>query len=265
MTGPVERIAQLERANYAATVDIARVTPGLDLLMDEEAIITSSPAFPMPDANHACLLRATPETVEPLIDRVIGHFQHLGLPVTIYVSDACTPADIQKRLRKRGFARQKGREAWMVYDDVGDIDIPPLPRGVEVSQIGKDQALTMAEVFMASFGLPAEFAPLMVQLLEPSMDLPEVHQYVATIGGAPVGVCSLIRYERFAVLGSAGVLPSYRGSRAATALTIKAMDDAQRHDVDTVMLQTTANTPLERLLRISGFRRAFTRTCYVLP
>jgi ribosomal protein S18 acetylase RimI-like enzyme len=265
MTVPVERIAELEWANYAATQAIARVTPGLDLAMEEDAIITSSPAFPMPDANHACLLRATPQTVDPLIDRIVNHFQSQDLPVTVYTSEACTPADIQKRLRKRGFSRQRGQEAWIVYDDVGSIDIPPLPRGVDVRQIGKDRALTMAEVFMESFGMPAELAPLMVQLLEPSIDLPEVHQYMAFIDERPAGVCSLIRYQQYAVLGSAGVLPAYRGSRAATALTVKAMGDAQRHAVETVMLQTIANAPLERLLRISGFKRAFTRMCYTLP
>jgi ribosomal protein S18 acetylase RimI-like enzyme len=264
MTVSTEQIAELEWANYAATQAIAQVTPGLDLVMDEDVIITSSPVFPMPDANHACLLRATPETVDPLIDRIVTHFQSLELPVTVYISEACRPADMHKRLRKRGFSRQRGQEAWMVYD-LGHMDIPPMPRRVDVRQIGGDQALTMAEVFMESFGLPEEFAPLMAQLLEPSIDLPEVHQYIAFVDQQPAGVCSLLRYGRFAVLGSAGVRPAFRGSRTATALTIRAMGDAQRHDVDTVMLQTTANTTLERLLRISGFRRAFTRTCYTLP
>jgi hypothetical protein len=265
MTVPVERIAELEWANYAATQAIAQVTPGLDLVMEEEVIITSSPTFPMPDANHACLLRSTPEAVDALIDRIVDHFQSQDLPVTVYISGACAPADMQKRLRKRGFARQRGQEAWIVYDDLGSADVPPLPRGVDVRQIGKDQALTMAEVFMESFDMPAEFAPLMVQMLEPSIDLLEVHQYMAFIDERPAGVCSLIRYQRYAVLGSAGVLPAYRGSRTATALTVKAMGDAQRHAVETVMLQTTANTPLERLLRINGFKRAFTRMCYTLP
>lgn len=265
MTVSIERIAELEWANYAATQAIAQVTPGLDLVMEEDVIITSSPAFPMPDANHACLLRATPETIDPLIDRIVTHFQSLELPAVVYISEACTPADMHRPLRKRGFSRQRGQEAWMVYDDVGRIGIPPMPRRVDVRQIGGDQALTMAEVFMESFGLPGEFAPLMAQLLEPSIDLPEVHHYIAFVNQQPAGVCSLLRCGRFAVLGSAGVRPTFRGSRTATALTIKAMGDAQRHDIDTVMLQTTANTTLERLLRISGFQRAFTRTCYTLP
>jgi len=265
MTVPVERIAELEWANYAATQGIARVTPGLDLVMEEEVIITSSPTFPMPDANHACLLRSIPESVDALIDRIVDHFQSQELPVTVYISEACTPADIQKRLRKRGFTRQRGQEAWIVYNDLDSADIPPLPRGVDVRQVGKDQALTVSEVFMESFGMPIEFAPLMVQLLEPSIDLPEMHQYMAYIDGHPAGVCSMLCYQQYGVSGGTGVLPAYRGSRAATALTVKAMGDAQRNGVETVMLQTIANTLLERLLRINGFKRAFTRTCYTLP
>ena len=264
MTAAVERIAELEWANYAATRTMARVTPGLDVDMDEEAIVTCSPAFPIPDANHACLLRAAPESIDPLIDRIICRFQSQGLPVTIYVSEACRPTDLAERLLARGFTRGD-RESWMVYEDVGSMDIPSAPRRVEVRQIDRDQALTMAQVFMKAFDMPVEFAPTMADLLAASIDLPEVHQYVASVGNKPVGVCSLHRHGPFAVLGSMGVLPGYRGSRIATALTIRAMGDAQRHDIDTVMLQTAANTKLERLLRISGFKRAFTRTCFCLP
>jgi ribosomal protein S18 acetylase RimI-like enzyme len=264
MTATVDRIAELEWANYAATLDIARVTPGLDVVMDDEAIITCSPSFPIPDANHACLLRTTTETIDPLIDRIIHHFGSQDLPVTIYVSAACRPTDLSQRLLARGFS-QGDQESWMVYEDVGAINIPSPPRGIEVKQIGRDQALTMAQVFMKAFGMPVEFAPTMAHLLAPSIDLPEVHQYIASAGGRPAGVCSLHRHGRFAVLGSAGVLPGYRGSRVATALVVRAMEDAQKHDIDTVMLQTAANTTLERLLRINGFKRAFTRTCYSLP
>jgi hypothetical protein len=45
---------------------------------------------------------------------------------------------------------------------------------------------------------------------------------------------------------------------------IQALSDAREQGLETIVLQTTAGTSLERLLRISGFARAFTRSCYVL-
>ncbi len=104
----------------------------------------------------------------------------------------------------------------------------------------------------------------MAQLLEPSLDQPSVHHYIALVDGQPAGIMSLLRHESFGVFGSGGVLPAYRKSGAATNLTIRTATDAKKHGVDTLMGQTKAGTPLERLLRISGFRKVFTRTCYTL-
>jgi hypothetical protein len=256
------RIAQLEWANYAATLASARVTPGLEVALRDDVILTSSAMFPTPDANHACLLRTTEQGIEGLIAEVEGHFTAVDMPATIFVSPACTPVDLPQRLRHHGFVRQPEREAWMVLEDLARLKTPsPTPR-IAVRQIGADQALAFARIFMAAFGMPVEMAEQMAQLLQPSMCLPDVHHYMAFWDDEPVGVSSLLCYEHFGILGSAGVLPDRRGSRAATNMTIQAITDAQAHHVDTLMLQTSAGTRLERFLRINGFRTAFIRDCY---
>jgi len=118
---------------------------------------------------------------------------------------------------------------------------------------------------VSAFDMPSDFAPYMAQLLEPSVNLPGVHHYIALIDEQPVGTCSLLRHENFGILGSAGVVPAHRWSGAATNLAIEAATEAQEQGVDTLMLQTAAGTWLERFLCVSGFRRVFTRTCYTLP
>jgi len=55
MEMPATRIAELERANYAATLPSADVTPGLDVLLREDVVLTWSTAFPTPTATmRAC-------------------------------------------------------------------------------------------------------------------------------------------------------------------------------------------------------------------
>jgi GNAT superfamily N-acetyltransferase len=261
----IDRIAGLEWANYAATHATARVTPGLDVTLRDDVIITSSVVFPSPDANHACLLRATSQTAGSLIAEVVDCFKPRGLPTTIFISPACTPTDLPDRLLKQGFVKQEAEEAWIVLDDLLNFHIPsPFPN-IVVRQIPPSQVLTFAEIFMIAFDIPVDLAPYMAQLLEPSLDQPNVHHYLALVNGQPAGIMSLLRYENFGVFGSGGVLPAYRKSGVATNLTIKAATDAQEHGVDTLMGQTTAGTSLERLLRISGFKRVFTRTCYTHP
>jgi len=261
----IARIVNLEWANYAATSAMAQITPGLDVTLRDDVIITSSEVLPSSDVNHACLLRATPQTVDNLIAEVVNYFSLRDLPAAIFISPACTPADLPGRLLRQGFVKQEAEEAWMVLDHLLSFEIPsPIPE-IVVRQISQDEALTFAEVFMAAFDVPVDFAPYMAQLLEPSIKLPGVHHYVALFDGQPVGTCSLLRYENFGILGSAGVVPAHRGRGGATNLAIEAITEAQKQGVDILMLQTTAGTWLDRLLCLSGFKKVFTRICYTLP
>ncbi len=264
MPDPTAQIAELEWANYVATRSSVDATPEIDLVMEEQVILTSSQAFPMPDANHACLLRATPDTADALIERIVAHFASLGLPPTVYLSPACTPGDLGARLLARGFHRHESQEAWMIVEDLENARIPRPRPGIQVREARTDEALVVAQVFLRSFDMPVEFAPAMAELLAPSLGLPGVHYYLAFAGDRPLGTCSWHRHERFAVLGSAGVLPEIRGSAAAHNLGVAAIEDARRAGVETLILQTAANTVLERMLRIYGFRRAFLRTEYTL-
>lgn len=256
------RVAELEWANYAATSKTAQVTPGLDVVMREDVILNSSQAFPTPDANHACLLRSTRDAVGGLIDEILDYFQTKGLPATVYLSPACTPPDLPERLSKRGFVRQREREAWLVLEDLPAFDLPSRTPRVEVRHITEEEAPTFAEVFLTAFEMPTDFAAPMAQLMQPSIGQPGVYHYIAWRDERAVGVCSLLCYESFGVWGSVGLVPGYRRRGVATNLGIEVVARALEEGVDTLMLQTVAGAPLERLLRISGFRRAFVRTGY---
>jgi GNAT superfamily N-acetyltransferase len=258
-----ERVVELEWANYAATRTLAQVTPDLEVVLRDDVILTSSATFATYDANHACLLRTTAGRADDLIAEVTAFFWTKGLPVAIYVSPACTPEDLSERLLERRFNEQPEEEAWLVLEDLPEVDIPsPFP-GVRARPITRGEAIVFAQVFLTAFSLPSDFAPVMAQLLQPGVELPNVRHYLALNEEQPIGTCSLLCHDNIGVLGSAGVLANHRGSGAATTLMARAAKDALALGVDTLMLQTTADTALERLLRISGFKRAFKRSCYV--
>ena len=264
MSSQNEWIAKLERANYAASLATASVTPGMDVTMRDDAIITFMELFPIPDLNHACLLRTSPEGIQALVEDVIDQFRSKGMPPTVFVSPACSPADLAVYLEQLGFTRQEETESWMVFENLLAFEPPEVFSAVEVKPVGLGEAQAFARVFMEAFGMPVDFAPLMAQVIEPSLSLPGVHHYLSTYQREPIGTCSVVCHEGFGILGSAGVLPTHRRRGAATSLVTRAITKAQEHGVDTLMLQTTSGTPLERLLSISGFRRVFTRSCYVL-
>jgi len=265
MTDTLDQMVKLERANYAAMLPIAQVTPGVEVVIRDDVILTSSQTFPAPDTTHACLLRTTDRAAEDLITQVNEYFESRSLPTTIFISPACAPAAIAERLLKRGFVRQETEEAWLVLENLPNFALPRTIPGVCVRQITEGEAEIFASTFMTAFDLPGEFAPYLAQLLEPCLNLPGVYHYLAFIDGQSIGTCSLLCQENFGILGSVGVAPAYRRSGAATNLATRAAMDAQAQGVDTLILQTTAGGRLERLLRISGFKTAFTRNCYSLP
>jgi GNAT superfamily N-acetyltransferase len=258
----VEQIKTLEWANYAAQKNLIAVTPSAHLAMRDDLVITSTRLFPIPEANHACLLRAADATIDVLIEESIDYFKSRRLPACVFVSPACTPQDLVERLKKRGFKKQEERESWMTIRLPG-LEIPRASRRVDAKEIAKREIWPFAKVYLAAFRMPIILTPLLALLLRPTVDLPNVHYYVARVDTKPVGICLWYAYEGIGCLGGMGVLPSQRRNRAGTALTVKAVTDARAQGMHTMMLQTT-NQKLERFLRISGFRTMFTRTRYIL-
>ena len=261
----MNEIQALEWANYAASRAAAEATPGLDLLMREDLVLTCSEVLPLPDANHACLLRTEMSLTQALIEEVVEAFHARGIAASIYLSPACAPEDLAARLVARGFVALPEQEAWMILSDLPSIRIPKPTPGITVRAITPEEVVTFADVYLTAFGMDTAFAPPLVELLGPSIGPANTHHYLALSEGAPVGTLSLLLHERFGVLGSAGVIRSPNSRGAATNMVITAALEARARGCDTLMLQTTAGTMLERFLRIRGFRRAFNRTCYMLP
>ncbi len=259
-----EEIANLERLNYMAMRPMIEVTPGVELILRDDVIITSSQVFPTPDANHACLLQATDQTVSSLIAEIIEHFSTRELPPTVFVSPACTPENLPDLLSAHGFVRQKLREAWMVLERPDDLLKPKMPDKVTVHSIAPDEAPVFAEVFLQAFGMPEDYAPALAEVLTPSIGLPGIFHYLATFNKQPLGVCTLICYQDLAIVGSAGVIGGHRGLKVLSGLITAIYADAYAQGCRRALLQTTADAPFERFLRIAGFKQYFSRTSYTL-
>ena len=263
MSKPVstERIAALEWANYAVLQQIAEVTPGLHVDLRSDRIINTS-AFPTVDANHACLIRTTSGRMETIVDEVVARFRLNPRRPSFFLSPACTPSQFADYLMERGFTRQETEEAWLIFDRLGERELLEPDSSIAVRSIRREEVGAVSTVFCRSFGMSRLLIPLLRWYLAPSLGLEDVHYYAAFVDERPVGTCFWRRHGDIGILGGVGVVPEVRRTRVATTLVVRAMADAAKDGVETVIIQTEANTPLERLLRISGFERAFTRTCF---
>lgn len=260
-----QKVVELERINPTIMQGLAGVIPGMDVILRDDIVMISSKDFPSQDANLAYLFRTTPEKADALIDEVIEYFQSKDLSTKIMVSPACTPDDLPQRLEARGFLRQETDEAWMIMDGLQKRSAPKINRNVSVKRVAnRADVEAFATVMTGAYDMPAEWMPFLAQVLEPTITVPGFAHYVAFAKDIPVGTLTLMRRGPYVTIGSAGVLPSHRGTNIIYNMAVDVLVEAKREGVETVVLQTSLGTRFERFLRIAGFKPVFRRTEYKL-
>ena len=260
----LEKMIEYERIMPLCMQPALAAMPGSDVILRDDLALISSLNYPSPDSNHACLLRASTENAETLIDEVTEYFKSRGLPATIFISPACSPADLPERLLRRGFVKQEPDESWLAFEHLQAARVPKPDPKINVRQVEKAEVNLFAKVMAAAYEMPAEWLPMLSQVLEPTIGLPGFHHYLAFVNKQPLATITVMRHEKFAVVGSAGVLPEQRGSSLIYNLTVSVLGQAQHEGVDTIILQTTLGPLLERFLRIYGFKFVFKRSGYSL-
>ncbi|MBN2004783.1 MAG: hypothetical protein JXA21_15605 [Anaerolineae bacterium] len=256
--------AELEHANYAAMQPMVEVTPGMELRMRPDVLLISNPSLPLPDVNHACLLRTTPDAAPALVDEIVEYFHAKEVTPTIYLSPACTPANLGDLLIERGFSPQKEQEAWLVLDGAQAARLAKPSSDVEMRAITKEEIEIFVNIFLQAFGMPLDYAPFMADAMRPSVQLPNLRHYVAFMKGKPAGVCTALIYHNLIILGSAGILPQYRGRKVLETMGCVLFAEWAPTQLDTALFQTTSGALFQRYLHFVGLKTVSTRTCYTL-
>jgi len=260
----LRQVAQeLEWSNYARTAYFATVVPGIEIRISAEAIIITDSEIPLVDGNHAAMLRTTPDRADVLIERIIKHYQQRGLKPYVIISPSCTPDDLPQRLQAHGFVQYGDTEYWLTLKNPWYAEMLRAPGNVTVREITQDEILDFCQVMVEAYGMPADVLPILDHNFRYINDLPGVHNYLAYMDGKPVGCISLFSYLDSSALGSGGVLPGARHASVAIALVVRAYQDWKKEGHRMMVLQTVL-PKLERMLRIGGCQRRFTRTYYVL-
>lgn len=259
-----ETAARLEWANYAQVAYFARAVPGVTVSISSEVVRVTSQRIPMVDVNHAALLRAEPERADDLIREITAQYRDLGIQPCIALSPACAPADLDQRLEAQGYEKQGGPEFWLKLVDTSVVEKLSDPPGICVRQISKEGLPDFCTVMAAAFEMPPESAPMLQEGFEYTSDLPGVRNYVAYADEQPVGCVSMNTYQGYTAIGSGGVLPGARRLGVSYALWKRTYEDWRKLGESEYITQTVL-PQLDRLLRIGGCKRLFTRTYYVQP
>ncbi len=252
---------ELEWSNYARTAYFATSVPGVEICVSSEVILITDPLVPLVDGNHAAMLRTATARADALIERIIRHYKDRGLVPYVVISPGCTPVDLPERLQAHGFAPYGETEYWLTLENPWYAEALRGPGNISVREIGGDEIETFCKVMATAYGMPDDVIPILYHGFGTINELPGMHNYLACLDGKPVGCASLFSYLGYGALGSAGVLPGARRAGVALALAARGYEDWKK-DGDKVLVIQTVMPKLERMLRIAGCRRAFTRTYY---
>lgn len=260
-----KKIAELELIIPTIAQGLVEAVPGVEVVLRDDIVILSSHSFPSADINRAYLFHTTLEHTDALVDEVVDFFKTRDLPASIMVSPACQPDDLPQRLEARDFVRQETDEAWMVLERLQKAIVPKIDRSVTVKRVeNKADVVTFAEIMAGAYDMPSDWTPFLAQILEPTITVPGFAHYVAFVKGFPAATLTLMRHGQYVTIGSAGVLPEFRGTRTIYNMGVEVLSEAKRDGVETIVLQTSLGTKFERYLRIAGFKLAFRRTEYKL-
>jgi hypothetical protein len=259
-----QKIVEYETIIPTCIRSLSDVMTGIHAIVRDDLILIYSKDYPSLDTNRAFLLRETPEKIEGLIDEVIAYFKEWGLPTTIMVSPACTPADLPQRLLKRGFVRQEPDECWLAMENLQTAKAPKTDPRIVVKPVKKEDVGLFAGTMVAAYEMAPEWTPMLEKMLEPTIGLPNITNYLAFIDQKPAATMTTMRYKEFVVAGSVGVLPECRGTSLAFSLGVVVLSQMRAEGADTVLAQTTLGPMFERFLRICGFKQAFKRQGYIL-
>lgn len=253
----------LEWNDYARTAWFASVVPMMEITISSEAVFLTNQLVQTPDGNHAALLRTSAEDCDAMIRRVISFYQERGLTPCVAVSSNCQPANLALRLASQGFKPYGDPESWLVLGDLLRFESARGAPNCTVHPVSPDDLDEFCDVMANSYGMPAGAGFILNHFFSNIGRLPGINNYLARVDGSPAGCLSMFHYNGVCAMGSASTLPEVRSLALGGALLQQASLDWIAAGRPQLVTQTVLPR-LESILVRLGFRRAFSRTYYIL-
>ena len=253
----------IEWNDYARTAWFASVVPMMEISISSDAILLTNHLLQTPDGNHAALLRTTTEDCDALIRRVIAFYQERNLLPCVAVSPNCQPTNLARRLTALGFKPYGDPEHWLVLVDSLRFENARGTANCRAQPIEAQELDDFCEVMARAYDMPSGSTLVLNHFFSHIAKLPGIHNYLARIDGKPAGCLSMFHYNGICAMGSASTLPELRSLALGGALLEQASRDWNAAGRPQLITQTVLPR-LEHILTRLGFRRAFSRSYYIL-
>jgi MOSC domain-containing protein YiiM/GNAT superfamily N-acetyltransferase len=237
-----ERESALTQWQAAATAGYA-----VNILDDGEIAAAATPSLPGPVFNMALGFAHLPN----LVDRAVEHFRAHRTTGWVWASEPPWTDAIVDSTAVYAAASVTEQET-----------DAPLPAGVTIRELGRNEIGAWAETMIAAVGFSDEVA-LAWRDLEPKLALaPHAHRFLAEVNGRPVATGTLHTHHRVGWLRAGTVLPAARGRGIQRALIAARMAHAWRLGCDIVGASADRSSVSAQNLERTGFEVVAVRQRY---
>jgi GNAT superfamily N-acetyltransferase len=242
--------SELERAEFAAFLDLLRASPDLC----ELAEIGGAVCAVLHGLDSRMFNRVLNLTSTDPLDHISAFYGEKQW----WVNDS---HDLGPELEDRGYTKDYG---WMKFSR--GIGPREAHSDLHVVRVDPDQAEDFARVVAGGYTMPDWTLPLAANVV----GRPGWSCYVAYDGETPAGGGALFVHEGTGWLGLGATLPGFRGRGAQSAILAARIEEARRSGASTVTTETgeleegRPSSSYRNILR-AGFREAGVRANYRAP
>lgn len=163
--------------------------------------------------NEVIFSELDEQHADAIIDATIAEYRAAGLKFRWYVGPGSAPADLGKRLERRGLVASWGRGM------ARSTSSPPGAGGpaIRVAEVEATNVDVFSQVMAGGWGIELPALAAINALIVAAPDRPQ-RLFLATCDGEPAATASYIAFPRSAFLNGGVVLPQYRGRGLYRAL-----------------------------------------------
>lgn len=200
---------------------------------------------------------------EEILKRSIQYFDKNNREICFYLSPASIPQDFHVFLNEEGFV-QCDSEAWMFYDFTKDLCFPS-NSNIVIKKVTEEYLNLFGEVYRNTLPGPEvnEYIQCVKNGFLSAPPLVDIQYYIAFYQNMPVGMLSLVSFEKYSGLYAVAVDNSYQNKGVCKALVSTAVKECKRRGTQYLFLQTGDGEDSQRAFEHLHFKTEFVRSGYV--
>lgn len=224
--------------------------------------------------NYAAEINIKEENVNELIKMIIDFYSSNNRDPAIYITPSTRPLNLQEYLKELGFELQFS-DAWMFYNN-NQKKKNQKSSIFNIKEVkNKDEIELFVKIFNEVYGgtptddepyggLPSYYGEALQESFLKSHQNKIVNNYIAYLDNKVVGIGSLISTKKYAGIYNVGTIPEFRKKGVGTAISMKAIDDSIKQNIEILFLQTEKGSYVEQFYTNLGFSTRFYGEGYVL-